>query len=181
MEGIGENSDPNESEVKPDVNTLKVGFNDLVSDLATVDEDLRPAVLDAHKAKVNSGGTTPADEVAVAEDQNVPDMDTPDNEEGTDDDDDGGGGEAEGEFEAESGAGVDVEEDIDTAPDNVEKVILQPMVTVVLPDEKTAAMCYLEKAMLGFSCFLEDMSFDCTKFAAKMLNAKPCDPHWSRK
>lgn len=159
--------------------TLKVGFRTCVSDLGTTEEDLGPAVMDAHEAKINAGCTAPAIVVAAVADQDATEMDAPDTKvEATDDeDDDDDGGEGEGEFQVESGADADAEEDIDTAPDNVEKVILQPMDTVVLPDDKAAALCYLEKAMLGFGCFLEDMSFACAIFAAKQLKSEPCDPH----
>lgn len=90
----------------------------------------------------------------------------------------------EEDIEAEYGAlgenGVEAaaEEDINTAPDRSDGVSLKKMDAVLLSEDKEAAFCYLEKAMAGFSCFLEDMSSDCSAYAAKQLNVKAYGPSY---
>lgn len=184
FEATGENSDPNGSEIKPDVAKLKAGVSKgaLPKQLAANEDDYGSAVIDADEVNPRCARTKASENAGAgyeqldADDLNNFLADESEHEDGDDDDDDEDDPrDVDAGYQAESGnAGEDMEEDFDTNPDQVDGILLQPMNDVVLSENRAAAIGYLDKAMIGFSCFLQDMSFDCAIYAAKKLSPKLC-------
>eukprot|EP00892_Ulva_mutabilis_P006645 jgi/Ulvmu1/4352/UM002_0077.1 len=167
MEGTAENCDPNnEPEGKPDPTKLKVDAHGKAADcLGTAPDGLANADMDAEDLPTNQD----RDAIAAVE------MTKPDEtseEDASEDDETDNGGDEMREDEGENVVDDEPEEDIDTAPDHSDCVILSPVTLVFLPEDKEVAICYVEKAMIGFGCFLEDMSMGCCTIVAKGLGMK---------